>query len=474
MTFAPPVGGRIVSDLQITKAWLVDPFADREGPGELVVSDGILEAVTWLEGHEAAGVDDGGVIVAPGFIDLHAHFRQPGNEAAETVASGAAAAAHGGFTTVCLMANTDPPIDSAGALARERAVFDEAGSPIRLLPYGAATVGRAGEQLAELGPLADGGAIGFSDDGAPIRSPAILRNALLYAAMHGLAVIDHPEDLSLTNEAEANEGLVATVLGLKGWPRAAETAAVARDLAVFADALRDDARARLHLTHLSNAASLDLVRRAKADALPVTCDVTPHHVALTDEWLAGARRWAWEALTEDGWARDPWSDGALVGAPYDTSLRVNPPLRSPGDAAACLAAIRDGTADAIATDHAPHNVVDKEVEFGQAAPGISGIETALGLLLVAVEAGRLPLRRLIEALTSGPARVLGSLLGRDPGDLGFVEGRRADLVVFDRSETWRVEPGALLSRGKNSPLLGMELAGSVILTIADGRVAFEA
>jgi dihydroorotase len=473
VTFAPPAAGRVVSELQITKAWLVDPYAGREGPGELVVSGGRLEAVTWLEGEEASGVDDRGVIVAPGFIDLHAHFREPGNEAAETVASGAAAAAHGGFTTVCLMPNTDPPIDSAGALARERTAIDAAGSPVRLLPYGAVTAGRAGDQLAELGPLADGGAIGFSDDGAPVRSPAILANALLYAAMFGLPVVDHPEDVDLTKEAEANEGLVSTVLGLTGWPRAAETAAVARDLAVFADALRDDPRARLHLTHLSNAASLDLVRRAKADGLPVTCDVAPHHLLLTDEWLAGARRWAWDGLTEAGWARDPWADGAIVAPPYDTFLRVNPPLRSPGDAAACLAAVLDGTADAIATDHAPHSVVDKEVEFGGAAPGIGGIETALGLLLVAVDDGRLPLRRAIEALTSGPARVLGPRLGRAPGDLGFVEGRPADLVVFDRSETWRVDADTLLSRGKNSPLLGMDLPGTVLLTVADGRVAFE-
>src|SRR5207247_7459600 len=234
---------------------------------------------------------------------------------------------------------------------------------------------------------------GFSDDGAPIRSPAILRNALLYAAMHGLPVIDHPEDLSLTNEAEANEGLVATVLGLKGWPRAAEAAAVARDLAVFADALRDDARARLHLTHLSNAASLDLVRRAKADGLPVTCDVTPHHVALTDEWLAGARRWAWEALDDHGIPRDPWRDGALESEPYDSALRVNPPLRGAADAHACVVGLADGTVDAVASDHAPHTQVDKAVEFGLARRGIAGIETVLGLLLEAVDAGQPALLR---------------------------------------------------------------------------------
>jgi dihydroorotase len=474
MTLTSPPAGELVADLEITQAWLVDPYADREGPGELIVSDGILEAVTWLEGEEAAGVSGRGIVVAPGFTDLHAHFREPGNEAAETIATGAAAAAHGGFTTVCLMPNTDPSIDSAGSLARERGAIEAAGSPVRLLVYGAVTAGRRGEQLAELGPLADGGAIGFSDDGAPVRSAAMLRNALLYAAMCGLPIIDHAEDEGLTDGAEANEGMIGTVLGLRGWPGAAESGAVARDLAVYADTLRDDARARLHLTHLSTAASLELVRRAKADGLPVTCDVTPHHLALSDEWLAGARRWSWEALDEAGRPRDPWADGVLVAAPYDTALRVNPPLRSAADAAACLAALVDGTADAVATDHAPHSVVDKDVEFGQAAAGISGIETALGLLLLAVDAGRLSLRRAIEALTSGPARVLGPHLGEPVQDLGFVEGRPADLVVFDRSDTWHVAPDVLLSRGKNSPLMGKDLPGKVLLTIAGGRMASEA
>jgi dihydroorotase len=334
-------------------------------------------------------------------------------------------------------------------------------------------VGRRGDQLAELGPLADGGAIGFSDVGAPVRSPTILRNALLYAAMSGLPVVDHPEDEGLSSGAEANEGLVATVLGLSGWPRAAESSAVARDLAILADALRDDPRARLHLTHLSTAASLELVRKAKAAGLPVTCDVTPHHLVLTDEWVAGARRWAWDALTEAGLARDPWADGALVAAPYDSVLRVNPPLRSAGDAAACLAAVVDGTADAVATDHAPHSSVDKDVEFGRAATGISGIETALGVLLLAVDEGRLTLRRAIEVLTAGPARVLGSRLGRTEQDLRFSEGRPADLVVFDRSDRWRVTPEELRSRGKNSPLLGVDLPGRVLFTVAAGRLAFE-
>lgn len=342
----------MLGDLELSKAWLVDPASDREGPGEIVVEEGVLRSVTWLEGADAEGIDAGGVVVAPGLVDIHAHFREPGFEDAETIASGSAAAAHGGFTTVCLMPNTSPAIDEASVLARVREAAARSGSPIEIIAYGAVSVGRSGETLAALGELADGGAIGFSDDGAPVRSPAILRNALVYAGMLGRPVVDHPEDLALTDGAEANEGLVATVLGLRGWPTAGEASAVARDLAVLADALADEPNARLHLTHLSTADSLELVRRAKAAGLPVTCEVTPHHLGFTDEWIAGARRWAWEALDSDGRARSPWADGVLTAAPYDPALRVNPPLRSAVDAAAVMAALVDGTADAIATDHA--------------------------------------------------------------------------------------------------------------------------
>ena len=458
-----------MTDLDIGRAWLVDPAAGREGPGEIVVRGGILEAVTWLEREEADGIDAGGVVVAPGFIDLHVHLREPGNEDAETIASGLAAAAHGGFTTVCAMPNTTPTLDEPGVLSQLRSAASASGSPVELLAHGAVTAGRSGETLAALGELADAGVVGFSDDGSPVRSAAILRNALAYAGALGLPIVDHPEDGTLTDGAEAHEGFVSTVLGLRGWPSAAEEAAVGRDLAILADVRRGVPGARLHLTHVSTAAALDLVRRAKAAGLPVTCDVTPHHLALTDEWVAGARRFGWEA-GDDG---DPWRDDALVAAPYHSSLRVNPPLRTPADALACLAALADGTADAIATDHAPHSEVDKAVEFGLAANGISGIETALGLVLAAVEAGRLTLTQAIAALTVGPAAVLGGRSRRD-GSIGLVEGAPADLVVFDRSETWTVSADGLASRGKNSPLLGMDLPGRVLLTMADGRVAYEA
>jgi dihydroorotase len=309
--------------------------------------------------------------------------------------------------------------------------------------------------------------VGFSDDGSPVRSASLLRAALAYAGALGLPIVDHPEESSLTDGAEANDGFVATVLGLRGWPAAAEEIAVARDLAILADVVRDVPGARLHLTHVSTAGALDLIRRAKAAGLPVTCDVTPHHLALTDEWVAGARRWAWEA------GGDPWADKAITAAPYASSLRVNPPLRAPDDAAACLAALIDGTADGVATDHAPHTEVDKAVEFGLAANGISGIETALGLLLAAVDSGKLPLAHAIAALTAGPAGVLGDR-SRRAGSAGLVEGAVADIVVFDRSERWTVTADSLASRGKNTPLLGIELAGRILVTLAGGRIAYEA
>lgn len=464
--------GETVGLLEISRAWLVDPVAGREGPGEIVVRDGILEAVTWLEGDDARGIGPDGLLVLPGFLDVHVHLREPGNEDAETVASGLAAAAHGGFTTVCAMPNTTPAADEPGVLARVSAAATASGSPVELLAHGAVTVARAGERLAALGELADAGVVGFSDDGSPVRSAVLLRNALLYAGMLGLPIFEHAEDPTLTGGAEASEGLVATILGLKGWPVAAEVSAVERAIAILESVLADAPGARLHLTHLSTAGALDAVRRAKAAGLPVTSDVTPHHLGFTDEWVAGARRWAWEALDDAGAARDPWADGALVAHPYATTCRVNPPLRGPADAAACLAALVDGTADAVVTDHAPHTAVDKETEFGLAVNGISGLETAVGVLLAAVAAGKLPLARAVAALTTGPATVLGARSGRRGAVRGLAEGAPADLVVVDAGDTWRVAPETLASRGKNTPLLGRELAGRVLLTVANGRLAY--
>jgi dihydroorotase len=466
-TTAPPnVRGEVgeLAELELS-AWAIDPGSGRTGPVELLVRGGVIEALAWLDG--VRGIDDGGVVVAPGFLDLHAHLREPGNETAETIATGLAAAAHGGFTAVCAMPNTTPPIDTAAAVGAALASAAATGSPVRLLPIGAATAGRAGERLAPLGDLAGAGAAAFSDDGAPIQSTELFRNALAYAGMLRVPLVDHPEDLAQTAGAEAHDGLVSTVLGLRGWPAAAEASAVARDIAILAEVVRDVPTARLHLTHLSTADAIDHVRRAKAARLPVTCDVTPHHLALSDEWVAGARRWAWQAIDDEGTARDPWRDGAIEVAPYDAALRVNPPLRSPVDARACRIALADGTIDAIATDHAPHTEVDKAVEFGLAKPGIAGIEIALGVLLEAVAAGELDLATVVRGLTLGPARVLEATTPAR----GLAAGQAADLVIFDRSERWTVEPMSLRSRGFGNPLAGRSLPGRVLATIAAGRIA---
>jgi dihydroorotase len=464
--------GDTVERLDVERAWLVDPVAGREGPGEISVRGGRLESVSWLKGAAAKGVGPEGVLVLPGLLDIHVHLREPGNEDAETIATGLAAAAHGGFTSVAAMPNTTPAADDPAVFARVRAAAESSGSPVELLLHGAVTAGRAGERLAALGELADAGAVGFSDDGAPVKTPVLMRNALLYLGAIGLPVFEHAEDLGLTANAEGHEGVVSAILGLKGWPVAGEEAAVARDLALLAGVLPDAPGARLHVTHVSTAPALELVRRAKAAGLPVTCDVTPHHLAFTDEWLAGARRWSWEAVAGDGTVRDPWADRALVGRPFDTATKVNPPLRSADHAAAVLAALLDGTADAVATDHAPHTDVDKHVEFGIAANGISGVETALSVLLAAVAAGKLPLLRAVKALTTGPASVLGARPGRRGAPRGLVVGAAADLVVVDAGATWTVTAETLASRGKNSPLLGRELPGRVLLTVADGRLAY--
>ncbi len=462
----PPRVGEPCERLELGDAWLVDPGSGREGRAGLLVEDGRIAAVRWARGRRrgAEGEAHPALLVVPGLVDIHAHLREPGDEDAETIASGLEAAAHGGFTTVCAMANTEPPLDSAGALRDVLARAAAAPSPVRLLAYGTITHGRGGERLAAMGELADAGAIGFSDDGAPVDDPALLRNALAYAGALGRPIVEHAETLTLTGGAEAHEGLPATILGLQGWPIAAEESAVARALALLDEVVRGappGAAPRLHLTHISTADALLLIRAAREAGLPVTCDVTPHHLALHDGWLGGDRRFAWEAATS------PWAGQPSDAWPYDPNTRVNPPLRAPTDALALWGGLADGTVDAIATDHAPHRAVDKQVEFGDAANGIGGLETAFGVLLAGVAAGLTDLAAVVRALTLGPVGVLGGL-----SVSGLSVGAVADLVVVDRDASWTVTPEALRSRGKNTPLLGRSLAGRVLLTVADGRFAY--
>ncbi|MET1231780.1 MAG: dihydroorotase [Candidatus Limnocylindrales bacterium] len=459
--------GEVVERLDLERVWLVDPVAGREGAADVRVEDGRISALEWLADDADAPPT---TLVLPGLTDLHVHAREPGDEDAETVATAMTAAAHGGFTRICLMPNTRPAIDTAAAVGQLLATAASSGQPVRVEVLAATTAGRAGASLAPMAELAAAGAIGFTDDGAPVSDAALLRNALAYAGGLGLPIVEHAEDRALTDGAEMHDGVTATILGLRGWPAAAEVSAVARAIAVLeevAEGAPSDAPPRLHVTHLSTGAAVDLVRAAKATGLAVSCDVTPHHLALHDGWVAGDRRWAWQAIDE------PWAGGSPEALPYDTATRVNPPLRTPADAAALAAGLRDGTIDAIATDHAPHTAVAKDVEYGDAANGISGLETALGQLLAAVEAGVLDVLTVVRALTVGPTRVLdGAGSGPVPGETGLMVGALADLVLVDRSQPWRVEPSSLRSLGRNTPLLGRELPGRVLMTVAAGRLAW--
>jgi len=385
-----------------------------------------------------------GYLVVPGFIDLHAHLREPGFEDSETIATGAKAALRGGFTTVCAMPNTEPAIDSPGLVAEVIARGRSAGGA-RVLPIAAITRGREGRQLADLVELAAAGAVAFSDDGSPVDDARLFRSALEYARVTGRPVIEHAQDLALSARGVMHEGAVSARLGLPGVPAAAEETAVARDIA-----LAKMTGGRLHLTHLSTAGSIELVRRAKAEGAPITCDVTPHHLAMTDDWVAGSRAFAWEV-----------PDEALQGVPYDSATKVNPPLRGHADVRALWAGLADGTVDAIATDHAPHASVKKDVEFDQAAFGISGLETALALVLGGVRVHWAPLGTVIDALTIGPARVLGTELVED------------DWIAIDRDAEWLVTADDLASKGKNTPILGRTVIGQVVYVSMAGEAKLE-
>ena len=383
-----------------------------------------------------------GKLVTRGFVDLHAHLREPGFEDAETIATGAAAALRGGFTTVCAMPNTEPAIDSPGLIA-ELIARGAAAKAARVLPIACITRGRKGKELADLVELAAAGAVAFSDDGAPVADAQLFRNALEYARAAGRPIFEHSQDLGLSTDGVMHEGVVSARLGLAGLPAAAEETAIARDLA-----LARLAGGRLHLSHVSTAGSVELVRRAKAGGLAVTAEVTPHHLALTDEWVAGSRAFAWE-------------DDGPRAAPYESATKVNPPLRTAVDVRACWAGLMDGTIDAIATDHAPHASIRKDVEYQEAAFGISVFETAVPLLLAGVAAGWGTWDRVVEALTAGPARVLG------------IEVPADDLVVIDPRASWTPDAASLRSLGKNTPLLGRALTGRVVAVAVGGELRFD-
>lgn len=447
--------------------WVLDPVAGLAGVADVSVVAGQIVSVTWRDGEVAAracwaaganpGPDDPTVALLPALIDLHAHFRQPGANASEDVESGTRAAAHGGYGTVALMPNTEPAADNVETL--QRAIAGERHG-VRLLPIAAATVGRAGTHVSDLAALVKASAVAISDDGSPIADRAIFRAALLAAAAAGIPLIEHCEEPTLTAGGEASDGLVASRLGLRPWPAAGELRAVESAIAVLRDVAASAPTARLHLTHLSTAAALAAVRAAQGEGLPLTCDVTPHHIALTDVWIAGDRRWAWEVASGDE-QLTPTADA------FDSNLRVCPPLRAASDAAACREALRNGTALAIGTDHAPHSREKKEVEFGLAANGIAGIETSLSVVLAAHRAGELSLATIVAALTIGPARILGIT------STGVSPGAAASLVQVDLAATWLPSRETLLGRSINTPLIDRELPGVVQLTALEGRPVYQ-
>lgn len=443
--------------LAIKNGRIIDPSQNLDTTGDMLIREGRIQAIVSDIWSEVRADDDGllvidasGCIVCPGFVDLHAHLREPGYEDKETIATGTRAAAAGGFTTVCCMPNTNPAIDNLATLEHVRRVAETTGS-VRVLPIAAITKRREGNELAEMGELVRGGAVAFSDDGRPVPSSRIMRYALEYSTMLDRPIISHCEDLDLAKGGVMNEGVVATKLGLAGIPAAAEDIVVARDIA-----LAEAVGGRLHIAHVSTRGSVELIRRAKDKGLAVTAEVTPHHLTLTEEWVAGRR---------GGWGLGSLCNLGAV-APYDTNTKVNPPLRTSADVQALIQALRDGTIDAIATDHAPHTIVDKQCEYDLAEFGISGLETALGVLMTLVHRGDIDVSLLIEKLTIGPTRVLGLPVG------ALKMGAVADVTVFDPEEEWTVEPERFVSKGKNTPLGGITLQGRVVCTIVSGKIAY--
>jgi dihydroorotase len=426
-----------MSRLLLKGGRVVDPAQGVDATLDVMIAEGTIEEVgPRVQARGAQVLDVKGLVVCPGFIDIHTHLREPGREDKETIATGTRAAAAGGFTAVCAMPNTDPVNDTAGIT---RAIVERARAEaaVRVYPIGAITRGQQGVELAEYGDLKEAGCVAFSDDGRPVASARVMRRALEYAKAFDLAIIDHCEEPTLAEGACMNEGPVSTLLGLRGQPAAGEAIMVERDVL-----LAELVGGRVHIAHLSTAASVDAVRRGKARGVRVTAEVTPHHLFLTDE-----------AVRETG---------------YDTNTKMNPPLRSEADREAVVAGLRDGTIDCIATDHAPHTVDDKKVEYDHAANGIVGLETAVALCLDRlVGAGLLELPYLVALLSANPARVLGL-----PGGT-LAPGSPADLTLLDLGKKRQVDALRFESRSRNTPFGGWILKGWPAMTIVGGRVAWK-
>lgn len=431
---------------------VVDPANGIDIVTDLFVRDGcIAELGTNIDAAGAEVFPADGLVVAPGLIDLHVHLRVPGFESKETVATGTAAAAAGGFTTICCMPNTRPPLDSVEVL-RGLAEAIEREALIRVHPIATISHGRDGEEPVDYDALAEAGAIGFSDDGDTCRSSAVMRDALEASKRLRRPIMVHCEDKALADGA-MNEGTVSKRLGISGIPPEAEEIIIVRDLL-----LARLTGGWLHVLHVSTGYGAELVRRAKSEGIRVTAEVMPHHLVMSDEWIAGDR-----TLLNTNEPPGP------PGEAGDPNTKVNPPLRTAADTRQLLAALKDGTFDIVATDHAPHAQPEKTgTTFEKAAMGMSGSELALPTMLALVRAGQLTLTDLVEKMSVAPARLLNVPLGT------LAPGSVADLTVFDPDERWRVSPDALLTKSANTPLLGMELQGRVRLTLVDGQERYRA
>jgi dihydroorotase len=416
---------------------VIDPARNRDERADVLLRDGRIAHVGAQQGapDDALVLEAARFVVCPGLIDLHVHLREPGGEHKETIASGARAAAAGGFTAVCAMPNTDPPIDDPAAVGFVRAAGLRAGGA-RVYPVGCISVGQKGGRLAEVGEMVGAGAVAISDDGRPVSDAGLMRLALSYARTFGIPVAAHCEELALSRGGSMNEGLVSTRLGLIGVPAAAEEVMIARDLI-----LAEITGGHLHIQHVSTRRGVQLIRAARERGVQVSAEGTPHHFTLTDQAVEG----------------------------YRTDAKVNPPLRTADDVQAVLDGVADGTLDVIATDHAPHHYDEKEQAFEDAPMGLVGLETALGLALTRlVHPGHMSLPALVERMSTAPARAFGL-----PGG-SLAAGAPADVTVFDADAEWTVDPGRFLSRSRNTPFTGLRLKGRPVLTVVDGRIVFDA
>jgi len=420
--------------LWIKNARVIDPAAKRDAAGDLFVRDGlIVDSLPATEKKRAKKIDAAGLVACPGLVDIHVHFREPGQTHKETIATGSRAAAAGGFTTVVCMPNTSPVADNAGTIQFIKdAVRRDA--VVKVLPTGCITVGMKGQALAPVGSLKRAGVVAITDDGDCVQNNELMRRAVEYAKMFDLCVMDHCQDHAMTQGAVMNEGAVSTRLGLRGWPNAAEDIIVARNVI-----LSEYTGAHIHLQHISSKFSVDVVRRAKSRGARITAEATPHHLALTDE---------------------------SVGT-YDTNFKMNPPLRTEQDRQALIAGLRDGTLDIISTDHAPHTDYEKDREFDLAPNGILGLETSLAVTLeILVRQNKFKLPFVLDLMTRKPADVLKLPAGR------LAAGSAADICLFDPEEKWTYDARAGFSKSNNSPWHGKALTGRVRTTIVDGRIVF--